>query len=164
VSFSWLFHALPAIAVSTRKRLVWPMAYPSIWGSRELKRSTLRFGGYKVRLVLNLPAVDIKHDQHFFGRSAMTKVRRFFRSAVPEADAALENGSFSITTSVLYHEHQGDRQVVLCRWKAGESISAALDTADAALKDVRRSVKNDQASAAGAAPEPAPRRPGSGQQ
>jgi hypothetical protein len=77
----------------------------------------------------------------------MARLRRFFRQSVPKAQAALDDGKFVISTDVSYQEHQGFRQVVLCRWKAGESVPAALEAADVALKEVRRLVKENQATA-----------------
>ena len=112
-----------------------------------MKRLTLKLGGNKVRLVLDLPAIDRHEDRLFLGSTAMARLRRFFRQSVPKAQAALDDGKFVISTDVSYQEHQGFRQVVLCRWKAGESVPAALEAADMALKEVRRLVKENQATA-----------------
>ena len=87
-------------------------------------------------------------DRLFFGSPAITRIRRFFRQSVPKTQAALEDGRFVISTDVSYREHQGDRQVVLCRCKAGESVPQSLEAADVALKEVRRLVKDNQAAAA----------------
>lgn len=109
-----------------------------------MKRQTPTLGGYKGQVVLNLPAVELNEDRMCFGASAMTKIRCFFRQLVSKTEVALEGGTFAISADVSYLEHQGSRRVVLSRWKAGESMSQALDAADIALKDLRRVIKENQ--------------------
>jgi hypothetical protein len=97
-------------------------------------RKTIRRVGGRVRLVINLPAIEVSGDRLILGPSVMSKVRRAIRQWMPDTEAAREGGTFLIAATVQYWERQGVHEVVLVRWKAGESVDIALDQATKELQ------------------------------
>jgi len=108
---------------------------------RRVKQLTIRWASV-VRLVLDLPSLDTHLDRIFIPPNQMTKLRRFLTKSIPTSEAALEGGTFTITALAKVREHQGDRQIVLTRWKTGESVPRALKDAADKLERLRPKTSN----------------------
>jgi hypothetical protein len=92
----------------------------------------------RVCCVLELPSLDLREDRYFYPAGQMSKLRRFIRNWVPSAEAAQEGGKFTVSAEVRHRDNQGYRRVILCRWRAGESIDAALEAAATKWKALTR--------------------------
>jgi hypothetical protein len=104
---------------------------------------TIRFTGDRVRLVLDLPQVELHEERDFRKPNQIAKIRRFFRQSIPKTEAALEDGRFVVSAEVTYWQQQGAKWVILGRWKAGESISAVLDDASVEFRRLIASRVNE---------------------
>ena len=102
---------------------------PSLVSIRE--RSERQRAGRPTNLVvckLRLPRLDVDRSEWFSSRQ-MSGLRRFVRDWVPETEAGREGGSFTVSAVVRHRANQGTRRVVLCRWRAGQDVNAALERA-----------------------------------
>jgi hypothetical protein len=61
----------------------------------------------------------------------MLEARRFVLRQMPKSAAALEGGTFTISAE-MRAPGRGVRWRVVCRWREGESVEAALDRASQA--------------------------------
>ena len=87
-----------------------------------LKRAGMLWGN-SVDCVLRVPSVDLIDRQHFFLPRDMSRLRRFLQNWVLTAEDASEGAKFTVRATVRHRDNQGYRLVVLCRWRAGESIN-----------------------------------------
>ncbi len=78
---------------------------------------------------INLPILDLTHVTSFSTSRQMSRLRRFVQDRLPDTEAAREGASFTVSAVVRHRANQGVRHVVLCRWRAGQSVSAALERA-----------------------------------
>jgi hypothetical protein len=85
-----------------------------------------------LRCQITLPASETEFDlrcnrtQH-----AIRDVRRFVRRHLPSAPLALVGATFTISAEIRARS-RGVRQRVICRWRGGESVDAALENATTA--------------------------------
>jgi hypothetical protein len=82
----------------------------------------------RLRCKLNLPSIDLVIDRRSGGKHALGELSRFLRSIMPTAESALEGGSFVVSAEIR-SSGLGVRWRPICRWKAGESVSASLSRA-----------------------------------
>ena len=88
----------------------------------------------RLRCLIDLPAIDLRQDLRH-GR--FDAIRRFVRRYLPVATEAQEDGSFVISAEIRAPK-RGVRWRPIVRWRAGESVEAALDRAAARLRDLPR--------------------------
>jgi hypothetical protein len=81
------------------------------------------------RCVLKRPSLDVDQDIRFSGDDPFRKLRRFLRDYLPDGAVGDENTSFTFSAVVRHRSNQGVRNIVLCRWRTGQSVTAALDRA-----------------------------------
>jgi len=101
------------------------------------KTRTVRYVG-RIHCVLDFPSIHVVDERNIFSSpNEMVKARRFISRWLPQTDAMLEGGSFRLSVDVRYLEHQGYRRIFLCKWRSGESVSAALDAATVKWKQLK---------------------------
>lgn len=75
---------------------------------------------------VSLPASDSRIDRRCQQTGhAFDEARRFIRRHLPSAPSALEGATFTITAE-FRARGGGVRRRVICRWQAGDSVTAAL--------------------------------------
>jgi hypothetical protein len=77
---------------------------------------------------LSLPAIELNLVREAKGDRPIAAIRRFLRQHIPHALDAQEGGSFVISAEVRA-KNLSLRRMPLCRWKAGDSLDAAVDRA-----------------------------------
>jgi hypothetical protein len=78
---------------------------------------------------LKRPSLDVDQDIRFSGCDPLPKLRRFLQRWLPDGGVADEGASFTFGAVVRHRSNQGFRRIVLCRWRTGESVNAALERA-----------------------------------
>ena len=107
-----------------------PIAFPSALKTRiraERHQPGKPTGAF--RCVLQRPLLDINQDIYFSAGDPLRKLRRFLRDWLPDGGVGDEDASFTFSAIVRHRGNQGGRQIVLCRWRTGQSVTAALDRA-----------------------------------
>jgi hypothetical protein len=107
-----------------------------------LKRAGMPSGS--VCCVLRVPSLDLHDTRSFAYPHGHSRLRRFLQERVPAAEDAREGATFMVTAEVRHRENQGYRRIVLCRWRAGESVNQALEQVMAGwrkLEEQRESLK-----------------------
>jgi hypothetical protein len=90
----------------------------------------------RLRLTVNLPALDTKNAWEFKGEHALVKLRRVVqRELVGTAASAIEDATATISAEVRA-ARLSVRWKVLARCQAGESVDLALDRAAAVWKAI----------------------------
>jgi hypothetical protein len=92
----------------------------------------------RIYCVLELPNLDLHEDRTFYPAGQISKLRRFIRNWIPPTEAAQEGGKFTVSAEVRHRDNQGYRRVILCTWRAGESVDGALDAAATKWKKLPR--------------------------
>jgi hypothetical protein len=85
-----------------------------------------------LRARLRLPAIDAESA---FRDCSIDKIRGFLRRQMPTASSALEGATFVISAEIRAPK-RGARWRPIARWRAGESIEAAMDRAALTFKDL----------------------------
>jgi hypothetical protein len=78
---------------------------------------------------LKVPSLDVNREDRFSENRQMSRVRRFVQNWLPETEVAREGASLTVSAEVRHRGNQGVRRLVLCRWRAGQSITEALERA-----------------------------------
>ena len=77
---------------------------------------------------MTLPAIELVAEREARGKHAATQLGHFLKTRMPEAQSALEGGTFVISAK-MRAPNLAVRWRPICRWKAGEPITAALERA-----------------------------------
>jgi hypothetical protein len=104
-----------------------PIAFPS--GLRKRIRAEQQQPGKptgRFRCRLTRTGVDADRDIGFTATNPMATLRRFLNDNLPDGD---EDAAFTFSAIVRHRGNQGLRQIILCRWRTGQSVTAALDRA-----------------------------------
>lgn len=82
----------------------------------------------RLRCRMTLPAIEFVVERFAGGKRAATQLGHFLQSRMPEAQSALEGGTFVIRAEIRA-PRLSRRWRPICRWKAGDSIEVALERA-----------------------------------
>jgi hypothetical protein len=115
-----ILHVEEFTALSAESSIMAKTRLPAKW-----QRAGFATGA--VQCELSLPASDACIDRRCQRtRHAFEEARQFIRRHLPSAPLALEGATFTITAD-FRARGGGIRRRVICRWRAGESVTAVLE-------------------------------------
>jgi hypothetical protein len=94
-----------------------------------------------VQCVLQVPSLNLHREFSTHFPERMSTLRGFLQKWIPVSEEAREGARFTLRARVRHRNNQGYRYIVLCRWRAGESINHALEDAYVSWKQLEERKK-----------------------